>query len=208
MGWETSHRNIDQVDLEGIDRDRRRILSGYVTSSKGYSKKVEELFKDIPDDAMVSVRDILGEMPDDLDDDIMAAIENSTDENEADEDFSESLDAVMRHDSTGEKNTASKNVSKTDKKDGVEVVDDIPSVRAILGGMPDELDDDIMAAIEGKNEFTSQLASIDNGVRPQERQIILQETKAINDMPEEMQEFYASQADEEYNNSLDAVMQH
>ena len=44
MGWETSHRkrNIDQVDLEGIDRDRRRILSGYGTSSKVYSKKVEE----------------------------------------------------------------------------------------------------------------------------------------------------------------------
>lgn len=43
MGWETSHRkrNIDQVDLEGIDRDRRRILSGYGTSSKGYSKRVE-----------------------------------------------------------------------------------------------------------------------------------------------------------------------
>ena len=77
MGWETSHRkrNIDQVDLEGIDRDRRRILSGYGTSQNGYSKRVEELFKDIPDGAKVSVRDIIGEMPEDPYDDIMKAME-------------------------------------------------------------------------------------------------------------------------------------
>ena len=128
MGWETSHkkRNIDQVDLEGIDRDRRRILSGYGTSSKGYSKRVEELFKDIPDDAMVSVRDILGEMPDIDDDDILMAVEQIDKEvtpqerrdmlemtkdiremskeelvqyyvEQADKEFNDSLDAVMHH---------------------------------------------------------------------------------------------------------------
>lgn len=66
MGWETSHRkrNIDQVDLEGIDRDRRRILSGYGTSSKGYSKESEILTNiGVP-------RDILSGMPDDIDDSI------------------------------------------------------------------------------------------------------------------------------------------
>ena len=128
MGWETSHkkRNIDQVDLEGIDRDRRRILSGYGTSSKGYSKRVEELFKDIPDDAMVSVRDIFGEMPDIDDDDILMAVEQIDKEvtpqerrdmlemtkdiremskeelvqyyvEQADKEFNDSLDAVMHH---------------------------------------------------------------------------------------------------------------
>ena len=128
MGWETSHkkRNIDQVDLEGIDRDRRRILSGYGTSSKGYSKRVEELFKDIPDDAMVSVRDIFGEMPDIDDDDILMAVEQIDKEvtpqerrdmlemtkdirkmskeelvqyyvEQADKEFNDSLDAIMHH---------------------------------------------------------------------------------------------------------------
>ena len=128
MGWETSHRrkDIDQRDLEGIDKNRRRILSGYGTSSKGYSKRVEELFKDIPDDAMVSVRDIFGEMPDIDDDDILMAVEQIDKEvtpqerrdmlemtkdiremskeelvqyyvEQADKEFNDSLDAVMHH---------------------------------------------------------------------------------------------------------------
>lgn len=128
MGWETSHRrkDIDQRDLEGIDKSRRRNLSGYGTSSKGYSKRVEELFKDIPDDAMVSVRDIFGEMPDIDDDDILMAVEQIDKEvtpqerrdmlemtkdiremskeelvqyyvEQADKEFNDSLDAVMHH---------------------------------------------------------------------------------------------------------------
>lgn len=128
MGWETSHRkrNIDQVDLEGIDRDRRRILSGYGTSSKGYSKRVEELFKDIPDDAMVSVRDILGEMPEGMDDDIMKEIE-----------------------------------------------------------------------------------TIDEEVTPQERIDMLETTKVVREMSEEeLGQYYADQADKEFNDRLDAVMHH
>ena len=128
MGWETSHRkrNIDQVDLEGIDRDRRRILSGYGTSSKGYSKRVEELFKDIPDDAMVSVRDILGEMPDIDDDDILMAVEQ-----------------------------------------------------------------------------------IDKEVTPQERRDMLETTKDVREMSEEeLGQYYADQADKEFNDRLDAVMHH
>ena len=120
MGWETSHRkrNIDQVDLEGIDRDRRRILSGYGTSSKVYSKKVEELGKQVPEGELTSVRDILGEMPKDMDDDIMKEIETIDEEvtphesrdrlettkevremseEELDYDFNADLEEVMRH---------------------------------------------------------------------------------------------------------------
>ena len=124
MGWETSHRkrNIDQVDLEGIDRDRRRILSGYGTSQNGYSKETEET----PEEELTSVREILGEMPDDIDDDIMKAIETIDEEvtpqerrdmlettkdvkemseeelgqyyaNQADKDFNDSLEAIMHH---------------------------------------------------------------------------------------------------------------
>ena len=128
MGWETSHRrkDIDQRDLEGIDKSRRRILSGYETSSKGYSKRVEELFKDIPDDAMVSVRDIFGEMPDIDDDDILMAVEQ-----------------------------------------------------------------------------------IDKEVTPQERIDMLETTKEVREMSEEeLGQYYADQADKEFNDRLDAVMHH
>lgn len=120
MGWETSHRkrNIDQVDLEGIDRDRRRILSGYGTSTKGYSKEVEELGKKVPEGKLTSVRDIIGEMPEDMDDAIMKEIETidkevtpqerrnmlemtkdvrEMSEEELDYDFHAKLEEVMRH---------------------------------------------------------------------------------------------------------------
>ena len=113
MGWETSHRkrNIDQVDLEGIDRDRRRILSGYGTSQNSYSKET-------PEEDLTSVRDILGEMPEEMDDDIMKAIETIDEEvtpqerrdmlettkdvremseEELDYDFNADLEEVMRH---------------------------------------------------------------------------------------------------------------
>ena len=128
MGWETSHRkrNIDQVDIEGIDRDRRRILSGYGTSSKVYSKKVEELGKQVPEGELTSVRDILGEMPKDMDDDIMKEIE-----------------------------------------------------------------------------------TIDEEVTPQERRDMLETTKEVREMSEEeLGQYYADQADKEFNDSLDAVMHH
>ena len=113
MGWETSHRkrNIDQVDLEGIDRDRRRILSGYGTSQNSSSKET-------PEEDLTSVRDILGEMPEEMDDDIMKAIETIDEEvtpqerrdmlettkdvremseEELDYDFNADLEEVMRH---------------------------------------------------------------------------------------------------------------
>ena len=121
MGWETSHRkrNIDQVDLEGIDRDRRRILSGYGTSQNGYSKETQE-------EDLTSVRDILGEMPEDMDDDIMKAIE-----------------------------------------------------------------------------------TIDEEVTPQERIDMLETTKDVREMSEEeLGQYYADQADKEFNDRLDAVMHH
>ena len=120
MGWETSHRrkDIDKRDLEGIDRDRRRILSGYGTSSKGYSKEVEELGKKVPEGELTSIRDIIGEMPEDPYDDIMKAIEpidkevtpqerrnmlemtkdvREMSEEELDYDFRADLEELMRH---------------------------------------------------------------------------------------------------------------
>ena len=121
MGWETSHRrkDIDQRDLEGIDKSRRRILSGYGTSQNGYSKET-------PEEDLTSVRDILGEMPEEMDDDIMKAIETIDEEvtpqeridmlettkevremseeelfqyyaDQVDKEFNDRLDAVMHH---------------------------------------------------------------------------------------------------------------
>ena len=99
------------LNLEGIDKSRRRILSGYGTSQNGYSKET-------PEEDLTSVRDILGEMPEEMDDDIMKAIETIDEEvtpqerrdmlettkdvremseEELDYDFNADLEEVMRH---------------------------------------------------------------------------------------------------------------
>lgn len=73
------------------------------------------------------------------------------------------------------------------------------SVRDILGEMPEGMDDDIMKEIE----------TIDEEVTPQERIDMLETTKEVREMSEEeLGQYYADQADKEFNDRLDAVMHH
>jgi hypothetical protein len=145
---------------------------------KELGEQVKELGNKVVDD-ITSVRDILGEMPEDMDDDIMAAIEQ--------------VDDSSTQEATDNMNSEVKNVLEQGKNLNAETADEATEQQ--------EKSQDASSKFSEINGNRFGKSGADASQRAADS------AEAFGETRDQAQE-YADQADDDFNSDLDAVMRH